>query len=232
MSLTKLLAVVALVAVPASSQAARKTKQAPAPAATPAPAAKTDTTAAPAATPALAPIAELERAAEPVPAKHSAAPVGRDEDFGATGQIVPLGSVSFSYETGNGGRSDITIAPGALYFIMDNLAVGAMVGISHQGTSAGSTNAVAFEPMAAYNIPLADKLTLFPQAGISFDHAFGHFSATIVTLDAFAPVLYHITSHFFLGAGPVFDFQLVVPSDSDHSVTIALSTVIGGYFSL
>jgi hypothetical protein len=177
--------------------------------------------------------AESDRASEHAAAKHiAAAPVGRDEAFGAVGQIVPLGSVELSYITGGGGSSYINIRPGVLYFIMDNLAVGGKISIRHTGVTGSSSTQAGLEPLAAYNLVLADKLTFFPQAGIVFDHAFGDLSGTVVALDAFAPVLYHVASHFFVGAGPEFDFDLIVPSGGDHSVTIGLVTTIGGYFSL
>ena len=153
--------------------------------------------------------------------------------FGEAGQIVPQGSVKFGYTTGNGDRSDIAIEPGALYFIMDNLAVGGSVTLDRVGVSGGSTTTVGIAPTAAYNLPLVDKLTLFPQAALVLVHtSIADTSGTVIALSAFAPVLYHVTSHFFLGAGPLLSFDLIVPSGMSHSFVIELETTIGGYFSL
>ncbi|MBN1961131.1 MAG: hypothetical protein JW841_09305 [Deltaproteobacteria bacterium] len=154
------------------------------------------------------------------------------DTFGLADQIVPLGSIYFSYNTAGEGTNTLNIAPGALYFIMDNIAVGGKIAFHRYGYDGGSLSSFAFEPLAGYNLELGDKLTFLPQLGIIFDHSFGDASATFINLDVFAPALYHITSHFFIGAGPGLIYNIIVPDGYDHSAIIQLTTIIGGYFSL
>ncbi|MBN1962606.1 MAG: hypothetical protein JW841_16865 [Deltaproteobacteria bacterium] len=165
---------------------------------------------------------------------------GGSAAFGHPGQVVPFGSISMKYNTAGDGTSEIGINPGLLYFIMDNLAVGGSFKLQRHseqvatmnGSESSSTTQLGFAPMAAYHLALNPQISLLAQGSLPIIHQFGDFSYTLVQLDIFAPLLLHIAQHFFIGAGPQLAFDLIVPDGADHSVTIGLQTVIGGYFNL
>jgi hypothetical protein len=172
-------------------------------------------------------------------------------EFGRQGQISPSGSVSFSYlsispPTGSSSSFKLfTLAPGVLYFVVDNFAVGGFVQFSYfSGVSGSSNTFFGIGPTAGYNIPLASRISLFPQLGLVFrdlsTSSGGSSPSTTSTtfgLQITAPFLYQIATHFLLGFGPTFSTELVskisfgsTSGDSDKTTAFGVQSVITGFF--
>lgn len=175
------------------------------------------------------------------PAVTLAAPKGTAADLGDQGTFVPFGSVSLSYSnTGGTATIGANLAPGVLYFVIDNLAVGGdiVLGVSKPENS-DATTTFGVGPAVAYNVRFSPTLSLLPQASLDFMRiGYGGTNAptyTTFTLRVFAPVLYRV-SHFFLGVGPYFDADLYssrsvgsFSSSQDKTVAVGLRTTIGGW---
>jgi len=183
---------------------------------------------------------------------HAAAAAAKESSgaaFGARGQISPSGGVSLSYTSvGGSSMTRFTFAPGALYFIRDNIAVGAGLSFGMTSGTYGSTS-FGITPEAAYNYSLGGKLSVFPTLSLGFVRtstkapvvtmvgtppmpvtSTATSSNSNLTIGVFVPVLYHIAEHFYLGGGPDLTQQLT--GAGSKSTVLALQSVIGGYFSL
>jgi hypothetical protein len=131
------------------------------------------------------------------------------------------------------------------YFVIDNLSVGGQV--SYVTVNDGDNNQLSIAPRLGYNIALSDDFSVWPQAGVTFVSAKdtdtdGMGNTTDTTEKAFGlflnvPILYHITKHFFLGAGPFINTQLSRSSkaegadsvDLPKTTNIGIQSLIGGY---
>src|ERR671924_1691043 len=93
--------------------------------------------------------------------------VQAEDRFGARGQVVPFGSVTFAHFGGNGNDGNaIGIAPGALWFAQDRVALGGSVGYFHSwGGAFSSGHVTTYEPQVGVVIPMGDRAALFPRIG-------------------------------------------------------------------
>jgi hypothetical protein len=145
--------------------------------------------------------------------------------FGAPGEIVIRGD--FEGHLRNGW--ELRLHPAIDYFIANNISVGAVVGIQyHSGNP--STTVVDLGVRAGYNLPIVNQVTFWPTIGILYSHTSTSGmnagpSSSSTNLEIFAPFLFHIVPHFFVGAGPIFDLSL-----DDNGNGYGLQTVIGGWF--
>jgi opacity protein-like surface antigen len=160
--------------------------------------------------------------------------------FGHAGQIVintTFGGPQFAitsttpgaalgYES-NSEALFISINPSADYFLQENLSVGGSVGLATTLSDGADLLVVALRVRAGYNIPMNEKITVWPQLGLGIGHAdIGIADTTFFEVAINAPFLYHIAPNFYIGAGP----GLTTILGDDTSVTLGGSTVIGGYF--
>ncbi len=130
------------------------------------------------------------------------------------------------------------------YFVIDNLSIGGQV--SYLTANDGNTKTFSLAPRLGYNIAFSDDFSIWPQLGVNFTSVTDQVEAGGVTTEAtssafgvslYAPVLYHITNHFFLGIGPFIDTQLsnsTKPEEGDSidnaKVTnFGLQSLLGGY---
>jgi hypothetical protein len=157
---------------------------------------------------------------------------------------VPFGSVSLSYSS-TGGVADLSaqLAPGVLYFVIDNLGVGGNVvlGVSKPENRDASTQ-FGIGPEVAYHLKFNHTWSLLPQGSLDFlrnsfggANGFSGTTFTTFTLQLFAPVLYRV-SHFFVGFGPFLNADLYSSqsqgnrsTSADKTVTIGLQSTIGGW---
>ena len=178
--------------------------------------------------------------------------------FGLANQFVlstNLGT-GFTYTTrsegdveGSGGDSDFTLQLGtdlgqrwALdYFLIDNLSIGGQ--ISYASRNDGANKSFSLAPRLGYNLAFSDDFSLWLQAGVSFtnntveDAAGNDAKTSAFGLFLNAPFLYHITNHFFLGAGPFVATELSNSSkvgDADSvgnpkSTSLGIFSLLGGY---
>ena len=169
-----------------------------------------------------------------------------EDRFGSSGTISPSGSIGFSY-LASGGSSDYfaSLDPGAMVFVVDGLAVGGSLHLSY--ASGPSSYGYGGGPSVGWNLWLGDRFSLFPQASLRAvwaTHSFGGGTARLITAQAFAPVLFHVVPHFFLGAGPAVFRELdstnrtgiltsggtFVFVSTPLLTTVGLQSVIGGWF--
>ncbi len=171
--------------------------------------------------------------------------------------MLSIGGASIS---NNGGSvAGFSLAPGADIFLVDGLSVGADLLFSYLSFSspvncvspAGgggcgasqsqSLTAFGVAPRIGYNIPLTDWLSLWPKAyveyvGYSVSNNGG--SANATTVGAYAPLMFHVARHFFLGLGPYVATEVSANSGSgagplspnpDKITSYGLFAVIGGW---
>jgi hypothetical protein len=161
-------------------------------------------------------------------------------NFGKVGQIVInsafLGPSLVLTSSGPGGalgyESDskaffISLNPSADYFLQENLSIGGSVGLATTISDGPDLLAVSLRVRAGYNIPMNDKVSVWPTLGLGIGHLdIGLADTTYFEVAINAPFLYHIAPHFYVGAGP----GLTTLLGDDTSVTLQASTVLGGYF--
>jgi hypothetical protein len=141
--------------------------------------------------------------------------------FGATGQIVITGALEGHLHNG----WELHLQPSADYFIATNVSVGATIGFTHDSGNP-AFNAFNLGVRAGYNLAISDPVTFWPMVGINVDKVFGTGGNTATQLTIFAPFLFHLVPHLFVGAGP--DFELALSGGGGNGY--GLQTVVGGWF--
>jgi hypothetical protein len=170
------------------------------------------------------------------------------ERFGAKGQVVPSGSAGFSYSSisvtgASASVVGLQMSPGVLFFVRDGIALGGKLAFVYQHVSAGGTSDSASSfgigPVAGVNAPLGERVSWFPQLGITFLTRDLFVAANAprlntLALEMFAPFLFHPVRHFFLGGGPSFSADVVAgintPGEAPKTVAVGVQSVIGGWF--
>jgi hypothetical protein len=150
--------------------------------------------------------------------------------FGGTGQWVfsmetaDSGSGFFSLH-GSSGNASITLNPGVDTFIASNVSVGGSVTFTHDSSGAGSTS-IGIGARAGYNLNITGQVGFWPSLRLFAEHqSADHTSSSASSFGVFAPFLYHLTPHFFLGAGPDFNHGLSGGSTTEYGIDF----IIGGW---
>lgn len=175
----------------------------------------------------------------------SAAPAA-DFEFGRQGQLVPNGTLAFTYQAdGNASLFFASISPDLAYFIADHFALGLAIHYFLQkatgpGFDTGIQTSAGIEPYGAVDLPLSPSLSFFPRAGVEIRSSPG--DRRSLALSAFAPLLLHPAPHFFVGFGPGIIAEVVatVPSTgvgtgqptqgTSKTFTVLAQSIVGGYF--
>jgi hypothetical protein len=177
------------------------------------------------------------------------------------GSDVAVSSTSYSASQANGLAA--TFSPALQYFIVRDVSIGLDVGLSYsddKGYGAdGSlvetkTTSIYAGPRIGVNIPLSRVVSFYPNFSLGFQwrkqdeqlisglslsiagSAVGYPSSSQLGpyVDLYLPLLFHPTSHFFMGIGPGFyhDFGTVSggPSVGGQRTTISAGFVVGGYW--
>jgi opacity protein-like surface antigen len=204
-------------------------------------------------TPAAPPPAATPNPA-PTPAPIPAPPGGGA--FGSLGQIAisadlplqneapQLAFIHSSTNMGGGSSTVFAIEPSLDYFVAPNVSIGAEVGLAYStstdqsgGTSENQT-IIEVEARVGYDLALGDAASIWPRIGIGYTHASssGGGSAYSVPLIISVPLLWHPGFHFFLGAGPMFETELVnkvsaggTSADAAKTTQFGVQAIIGGY---
>lgn len=178
-----------------------------------------------------------------LPAVAAASPSGR---FGTKGQIAISSdaglSISHSSVSGqSGSTTELILRPAVDYFVGQNLSIGGFLGLDYTTTSGSSTTSFSIGPRIGYNLPLGDRWSIWPKAGLSFASTAvkidsttvngvvmpsSSTSNTAIALNLFVPVMFHPAEHFFLGFGPALDTDL---SGDNKTTIIAGRLTIGGW---
>ena len=96
--------------------------------------------------------------------------------FGERGQLAIMGEtgVVFSHTSvsgDEGSTSSIVLRPAIDYFLIDHLSLGAFTGLEYTSAPGGSTTTYSIGPRIGYDIPLSERFSIWPKAGLSFNSA-------------------------------------------------------------
>jgi hypothetical protein len=142
--------------------------------------------------------------------------------FGGVGQIAISGDLEAHLRSG----WEIRIHPAADYFILRNVSVGGVLGVTYTSGSPGTT-VIDLGARAGYSLGINDKVGIWPRLGIFYSHLSRHpdsSSSAQFRLDA--AFLYHLVPHLFVGVGPF--FGQILNSGGGHSY--GLDSIVGGWF--
>ena len=158
--------------------------------------------------------------------------------------VTPLGIQVFSVSNNGGSETVFSLAPAVDYFVADNVSLGlqVMVGVASTSPAQGSgssTTLYGVAPQIGYNLRLGDRASLWPKVFFAFAGSSGNGdSASSGTLGVFAPFLFHVAPHFYLGIGPDVSTQLFVNqstggmsgSNPNKLTTVGAMATFGGAF--
>lgn len=170
--------------------------------------------------------------------------------FGQRGQVVPLGSLGFSYSSVAPNSDSVTtlsLGPTLFWFVADDIALGGSATVARRTQSQGDTSitisSYGVAPGAAYNLRLSPLTSLLPQVAVAFNWqeiAISPSGTTnprlnTISLQLFVPILFHPVPHFFLGFGPAFSYDVSATltdaaGDAPKTTTIGAQTILGGWF--
>ena len=143
------------------------------------------------------------------PAPFAASP---SAGFAAMGQWVltmrTTGDEGFFFRKPSGGDWQLSLHPSLDYFIINSVSLGAAFGYFYSPADTGTT-VVSVGGRAGFNLNINDNLGFWPTAGVglTFDSR-DHGNDTTTFFGIFAPFLYHLVPHLFVGLGPSFSMQL------------------------
>jgi hypothetical protein len=167
--------------------------------------------------------------------------------FGSKGQLAISSDAGISISNTSisdidGSTTSLILRPAVDYFVIDYLSIGGFLGLQYDSTPGGSSTAISIGPRVGYNIPLSERLSLWPKVGFSFASTSqsqddvelptggtvegDDESSTSLQLNLFAPFMFHPVEHFFIGFGPAFDLDL---SGDNKATTIAARLTLGGW---
>lgn len=179
-----------------------------------------------------------------LPEVRSSSPSGA---FGGEGQLAVSSDAGFSLSNtsisgADGSTTTLELRPAVDYFIADYISIGGFLGLDYNSTPGGSSTTFSIGPRVGYNIPLSDRLSLWPKVGLSFASTnqdqddvelpdggtveADDESNTSLQLNLFAPFMFHPVEHFFIGIGPAFDLDLTGDS---KATTLAVRLTLGGW---
>jgi hypothetical protein len=173
---------------------------------------------------------------------------------GNNGGLLPmtLTPIGFQYYSVSGNRPTGTIfslAPAADFFVIDNLSIGGQVMLGFVNNSppapdqSSTTTLYGIAPQIGYNIVISDLVSFWPKLFLAFEgesQSNNGGALTSGTLGIFAPFLFHIAPHFFLGIGPDVATQLFVNAWQGNQnfpnppkvTTFGAMATVGGWFNL
>ena len=162
-------------------------------------------------------------------------PSGR---FGLAGQKAISSDAGLSISNtsvsgADGSTTTLILRPAVDWFFTDAISFGGFVGVEYTSSPGGSSSIISIGPRLGYNLPLSDRLSVWPKAGLSLastsvseDATDEDDSNTSVQLNLFVPLMFHPVQHFFMGFGPALDVDL---SGDSKATTIAARLTIGGW---
>jgi hypothetical protein len=159
--------------------------------------------------------------------------------FGEHGEIAISGDMKFSVlhqSQTNNSYTTFELQPALDYFVSTNVSVGGLLGISKDFDG---RHTFLLGARGGYNVFLSNAASLWVRGGLIYGHysysgvGTQDFSGNYLALQIYAPLLWHPVPHFFLGAGPSFEADLISRfqgNSADKAVAIGVSSTIGGYF--
>jgi hypothetical protein len=139
----------------------------------------------------------------------------------------------------DGATTTVTLAPAADYFVIRNLSVGGVVGLTYSKTGENTSTRFTLGPRVGYNLGISRVLSIWPKVGFSFAHTNSKVETEVagmkvstevdsnaIALNLFVPIMLHPAPHFFAGFGPFLDTDL---SGDNQSTTWGLKLTLGGW---
>lgn len=128
------------------------------------------------------------------------------------------------FHKASGGDWSLSVHPALDYFIVNSVSLGATVGFTYLSADTGTT-VFDLGGRAGFNLNINDNLGFWPTAGVALRVSRNRDTNTSTTFGIFAPFLYHLVPHLFVGLGPSFAAAL---SGGDGK-TYGLDFVLGGW---
>lgn len=169
---------------------------------------------------------------------------GPSRVFGNPSQVAFSSDVALVIQHSSQGSTSLQFAPAADFFVLQNFSVGGVIGIDYISAKSSDSTRFNIGPRIGYNIPFTDLLGLWPKLGFSYSHTnvstnlnandtntdlIASTSGDHITLNLFAPVMFHPVAHFFVGFGPFLDADL---SGKNKTTTYGGRLTIGGWMDL
>ena len=168
---------------------------------------------------------------------------GLSRNFGSKGDLAISSDAALEiahYTPGDVTR--ILLSPAVDWFVIENLSIGAFISWTYVTAGDADSNHFAIGPRVGYNIPLSDRVSIWPKLGFSFsttsvstEQGATDADTTLVetegndgvALNIFVPFMFFPAQHFFAGFGPFLDTDL----SGDNKVTsFGGRLTIGGWF--
>jgi hypothetical protein len=159
--------------------------------------------------------------------------------FGAKSELVLSNDsgleISNTNLTGGGGNTFVLqFRPAIDYFVIDNLSVGAFLGVNYVHVPTGHTTSFSFGGRVGYNVPVAKAFSIWPKLGLSYaglSQGGGNdtSSSSSLALNLFVPIQFHPVEHFFIGFGPALDVDM---TGDNKATVIAGRLTFGGWMLL
>jgi hypothetical protein len=149
--------------------------------------------------------------------------------FGDEGQLVIQDDAKLQIggttQNGQNNGAAILLQPAADYFVVHSVSLGAQLLYS----DSGGNQVVGVAPRVGYNVTITDDVSFWIRGYVGYAHAWGPgYQNDSIFLEAYAPLLWHPATHFFLGLGPYVtpSFEINRPT----FVSFGLATTVGGWF--
>jgi hypothetical protein len=174
---------------------------------------------------------------------------------GGAGLLIPASMLDVggtSYSNNGGSEFGFSLAPAVDYFVIDGLSLGLEFLFGYDTysppspppgvTQPQSTNVTVYgiAPRVGYDLPITSTLSFWPK--VFFEHAGyslgggGAGYGNIQLLGAYAPILYHPASHFYIGFGPNILTELGESSDgvsaNSKLTSYGAFASVGGWFKM
>ncbi len=173
--------------------------------------------------------------------------------FGDSGDFVVMGGVDIggtwtSFDGTGSSSSSVGISPSFDYFVADHFSLGLELDItSATGREAAGTSYSSQSYGGAgrigYDIPIASGASVFLVGDVGAGHdSYAHddssgnsnsYAEDYVYVGLFAPLLFHLTPHYFVGIGPSITHDVARSLEgstySNLSTRVGVSFVVGGW---
>jgi hypothetical protein len=125
----------------------------------------------------------------------------------------------------SGGDWTLALHPAIDYFITSSVSLGALFGYRYSPAATGTT-VLDLGGRAGFNLNINDHLGFWPTAGFALNvDSENHTTHTTTSFGVFAPFLYHLVPHLFVGVGP--SFSVLMSGGSGK--TYGLDFTLGGW---
>jgi hypothetical protein len=156
---------------------------------------------------------------EPAAPPAAFAPVAaKGMGFGSQGQIAISGELRLHLQD-----DYVLVQPALDYFIVQSVSVGGLLGAEFRGDDETS---LTIGLRAGYNLNITERFSFWPTVGVYVNRWSNRTDSNVTSrLGIYAPFLFHIVPHLFVGLGPFFNLPLGEGDDS-----IGITSVVGGWF--